>query len=381
MRLPGSERKSRRAALIVSLLLAFGAYAGEPGTPLPEPLTLPAALSMADATHPDIAAVEANNAARRAEQLAVEALTGVATRFDADDRADGMLLEHARQHRRTKILQRYLGVLLADVTFTLENEAMAMAYVRMDRARERHTLGQVSDIALAERTSLYQVARSQRYAAEARQRASRSRLALALNRPGELATTLLPPRLPGNHAERPELEEIEARALNDNTRLQALRLRMQAARQRLEASRRAADSATKGDARESDGMISRERVLSAAVAGHQAELARLRGRLDKLQLEVRQAVLDAWLELETLYVARQKASDYADYRDLYLDLNRALYEQEVNADLGDAMVKTSEARLGSVQTEFAIAETWARIRLLTGTSPEEMSASILGTEP
>jgi outer membrane protein TolC len=381
MRPPVSQRKPRGAALIVSLLLASWAYAGEPGSPLPEPLTLPAALSMADSTHPDVAVVEADNAARRAQQLAVEALTGVATRFDADDRADGMLLAHARQHRRTKILRCYLGVLLADLTFTLENEAMAMAYVRMNRARERHTLGQVSDIALAERSSRYQAARRQRYAAEAAQRASRSRLALALNRPGELATLLLPPRLPGNHDQRPELEEIEARALNDNTRLQALRLRMQAARQRLEATRKAADSAPKDEARESDGMISRERLLSAAAAGHQAELVRLQSRLGKLQLDVRQAILDAWLELETLYAARQAASDYADYRDLYLDLNRALYEQEVNADLGDAMVKTSEARLGSVQAEFAIARTWARIRLLTGTSPEDMSASILGTEP
>ncbi len=381
MRPPVSQRKPRGMAPIVSLLLAFGAYAGEPGTPLPEPLTLPAALSMADSKHPDVAVVAADNAPRRAEQLAVEALTGVAMRFDADDRADGMLLEHARQHRRTKILRCYLGVLLADATFTLENEAMARAYVRMNRARERHTLGQVSDIALAERSSRYQAARHKRYAAEAAQRASRSRLALALNRPGELAAVLLPPRLPGNHEQRPELEEIEERALNDNTRLQALRLRMQAARRRLEATRKGLDSAPKDEARESDGMISRKRVLSAAVARHQAELAWLQGRLDKLQLDVRQAILDAWLELETLYAARQKASDYADYRDLYLDLNRALYEQEVNADLGDAMVKTSEAHLGSMRTEFAIARTWARIRLLTGISPEDMSASILGTEP
>ena len=69
MRLPVSERKPRRAALIVSLLLASWAYAGEPGSPLPEPLTLPAALSMADSMHPDVALVEADNAARRAEPL------------------------------------------------------------------------------------------------------------------------------------------------------------------------------------------------------------------------------------------------------------------------------------------------------------------------
>ena len=381
MRPPVPECKPRGPALILSLLLASWAGAGEPATPLPEPLTLPAALSMADAAHPDVAAVEADNAARRAEQLALAALTGVAMRFDADDGADEMLLAHARQHRRTKILRCYLGVLLADVTFTLENEAMAMAYVRMNRARERHTLGQVSDIALAELNSRYQAARHQRYAAQAAQRASRSRLALALNRPGELAATLLPPRLPGNHDQRPDFEELQARALKDNTRLLALRLRMQAARRRLETTREALDSAAKVEPEQSDGMISRVRVLQAAVAGHQAELARLQGRLDKLQLNVRQAILDAWLALETLYAARQQASDYADYRDLYLDLNRALYEQEVNADLGDAMVKTSEAHLGSVQAEFAIARTWARIGLLTGTPPAEMSASSLGTRP
>ena len=64
-------------------------------------------------------------------------------------------------------------------------------------------------------------------------------------------------------------------------------------------------------------------------------------------------------------------------RDLYLDLSRALYEQEVQADLGDAMVKSSEARLRTAETEFAIARTWARIGLLTGKAPEDMTANML----
>lgn len=380
MSLPGIERGIARASILLLSLLAFGAYTAAPGAALPEPLTLAASLSLADTAHPDIAAVEADKAARRAEQLAVEALTGVPARFAADDEADEMLLTHARQHRRTKILRCYLGVLLADLAATRANEAMAIAYVRMDRYRERQALGQVSDIALAERVSHYQSMLRKRYAAEAEQRARRSRLAMALNRPGELAAVLLPPRLPNNQADRPELEGLETRALEHNTRLRALRLRMQAANQRRETARRAAQTVPKSDASPADGALSRERLLSAGVARHEAELARLQGRLERAQLRVRQAILDAWLELETLYVARQEATDYADYRDLYLDLSRALYEQEVNADLGDAMVQSSEARLRSAQTEFAIARTWARIRLLTGTSPKEMSADILGIE-
>jgi hypothetical protein len=153
---------------------------------------------------------------------------------------------------------------------------------------------------------------------------------------------------------------------------------MQAAHQRLAAAR---DAMAQDEARGSSATLAREGLLDAAVASHEAELARLQSRLDKAQLGVRQAILDAWLELETLYVAREQDNGYADYRDLYLDLSRALYEQKVSADLGDAMVKTSEARLRSAQTEFAIATTWARIGLLIGISPEEMSASILGTEP
>ena len=380
MRLSGFARVGRSGLLMLLLPMA-GASAGEPGAPLPEPLTLSAALSLADAAHPDVALVAADNAARRADQLAVEALTGTRARFAPDDEADGLLIVHARQHRRTKILRCYLSVLLADLAFALQSEATAIAYVRMDRARQRYALGQVSDIALAERASHYQSMRRKRYAAESAQRASRSRLALALNRPGELASVLIAPRLPGNEATRTALEQLETRALARNTRLRALRLRMGAAHQRLEAARAAASSTPRGDGQDSGATLSPARLLKVAVSRYQAQLAQVQGQLDKTQLGVRQAILDAWLELETLYVAREEDTGYADYRDLYLDLSRALYEQEINADLGDAMVKTSEARLRSARTEFAIARTWARIGLLTGVSPEDMSADILGTEP
>ena len=380
MSLSGFARVGRSGSWLLALLMA-GANAGEPGVALPEPLSLSAALSLADATHPDVALVAADNAARRADQLAVEVLTGVRARFASDDEADGMLVTHARQHRRTKILRCYLSVLLADLTYALHNEAMAIAYVRMDRARQRYALGQVSDITLAERASHYQSMRRKRYAAESTQRASRSRLALALNRPGELASVLIPPRLPGNETARTAFEQLETRALARNTRLQALRLRMGAARQRLEAARAAAGSAPQGDAQDSGATLSPGHLLKVAVTRYQAQLAQAQGQLDETQLRVRQAILDAWLELETLYIAREEDAGYADYRDLYLDLNRALYEQEINADLGDAMVKTSEARLRSARTEFAIARTRARIGLITGVSPEDMSASILGTEP
>ena len=275
-----------RARVLALPFLALGAWISAQAAPLPEPLTLEASLALADAPHPDTAAVAADNAARRADQLTLEALTGVPTRFAADDEADRLLILHARQHRRTKILRCYLGVLLADLAATESNEAMAIAYVRMDRARQRHALGQVSDIVLAELTSTYQSVLRKRAVAEAKQRARRSRLALALNRPGELPARLLPPRLPGNQAERPDLEPLQASALEQHTRLGALRLRLQAAEARLSAARKAL-AAADDDPVEKNSALSRSALLRAAVARHEAELARLRGRLDQVRLTVR----------------------------------------------------------------------------------------------
>lgn len=57
-----------------------------------------------------------------------------------------------------------------------------------------------------------------------------------------------------------------------------------------------------------------------------------------------------------------------DYRDLYLERSRALYELEVTSDLGDAMVQLSEAQLFKAQTFFELAVAWAKLDSLLGSS-------------
>lgn len=56
----------------------------------------------------------------------------------------------------------------------------------------------------------------------------------------------------------------------------------------------------------------------------------------------------------------------ADYRELYLDRSRALYEMEVKADLGDAMVRVSEAERNLRKIQFDITLGWARLETLVG---------------
>ena len=74
--------------------------------------------------------------------------------------------------------------------FRVQDEVMAIAYVRVDRARDRQELGQISDIERLAAETTYQEARSARYQAQTEQRIRRVQLAEALNRPGAIVEHL-----------------------------------------------------------------------------------------------------------------------------------------------------------------------------------------------
>ena len=55
-----------------------------------------------------------------------------------------------------------------------------------------------------------------------------------------------------------------------------------------------------------------------------------------------------------------------DYRELYIDRARYLYDIEDQADLGDSMVQQSAAAYFNARTEVDLALTYERLALLTG---------------
>jgi hypothetical protein len=67
-----------------------------------------------------------------------------------------------------------------------------------------------------------------------------------------------------------------------------------------------------------------------------------------------------------LQLARDAALSLGLYRDLYLDRTRSLYEMEVKADLGDAMIEQSRALKQEVMTDFCLVLTLAEIKALLG---------------
>ncbi|MBI5461525.1 MAG: TolC family protein [Gammaproteobacteria bacterium] len=395
---------------------------------LPEPLSLDHALSLAQEPHPDLQAAAAETDIALAQRDRARAAYGVnagvnaAARwiepadyaFDqshndaqaslvlskrlydfgrtranvaaADATLSGRQLRYAdtQTQRSLNILERYLDVLLADLRFRVEDEAMAIAYVRVDRARDRHELGQISEIALLAAETQYQETRSARYAAQAQQRTRRVALAETLNRPGQLSNTLEEPALDTIALEPPALEKTVAEILHDNPRLRALRAETEAARERIQAARAADRPVVSGRAEASEYQrqtgstdpwavgVQVEIPLytggrsSAERAQARAELTRSEAELARAELELRESAHTLWEEIEVLRASREEAQTRIDYRELYLDRSRTLYEMEVNSDLGDAMVVSSQARLRQAELDYRLLLDWARLNALRG---------------
>jgi hypothetical protein len=251
--------------------------------------------------------------------LACHALSfpGARAADEARDIAWGPLLPPLAA-QRLEIMQRFYDVLLADLSYARDNEAMAVGYIQFDRGVNRQELGQFSDLAVAELEAAYQLIRRQRAASDAARRLTRSLLAQALGTPRDLPKTLVEPVLPAEAAAAPELEPVVAAALAENQQVRA----------RLDAGDEAAD---------------------AVVA-----------------MAVRQRALELILRLDLLGVAAEQTRIESDWRDLKLDQSRTMYEMEVTADLGYSMSQQTKARRDELAVAFCRALTLAELDALQG---------------
>lgn len=398
-----------------------------PLTPLPEPLSLHEALASINHHHPLLLAAQADAALSQGELMRARAdddlridlslegrhiepsdlspnqdpndsravLTAHKTLYDfgrtahAKQAAELELGASEQQHalqiqsHRQLTIERYLKVLLADLTFDWRNEAMALSYVRLDNARERHSLGALSDVDLLALESTYQGDLLLRQRAELSQRQTRTRLALALGRPEELSSELLPPELPGIKNPLPELSALLNEARTQHLGLKALRNRLAAS----EAQRKAA-SATRYpslyaqlEAAEYERefgsrdpftailglnipLYQGERV-GARTATAAAQRQAIRSMMLAEEYRLNEQVLSLYQQIEALMAQLEQAEVQAEFRDLYLDRSRAQYDLEMKTDLGDAMVAQTYARRFSAETRFDLALAREQLAILT----------------
>ncbi len=422
-----AHRAVADVCLLGAVLALHTAAAAEGPVPLPSPLTLEQALAFAEAAHPDLELARARlelaraarleAAARRAarvyldlrpqtvqpaadgdgwvnDSLARLVLSKPLTDFGrtralekaaaAEQAAREQAFLDARQARRLEIMARFFDVLLADLRYSVDNEEMAFRYVRFDDLREHHALGRVSDVTLMEAENLYREALIRRTESEKRQTAARARLAAALNRPGKLPRDLVRPDLTAYERKIPEYQMLFEQARRANPWLAQLRQETEAARAVLVAERARRRPtldvefevaeyertfASRNDLRAGINLrvpIYQGGADTAAIARAQAVLEEREARLAKAEYDLSNTVLDLVQELETLKVRREAAHRRIAWRDLSLDRARALYEMEVRTDLGDALVRLTEAQYQAAQAEFEWALVWARIDALTG---------------
>ncbi|OOZ36432.1 hypothetical protein BOW51_07100 [Solemya velesiana gill symbiont] len=397
-------------------------------TPLPQPLTLPFALSLADEAHPELEQYRARLEAAEAYGEEVNALDDFKIGLEAqlrliepshkaqdDTRNDSRIklklqkklydfgrteaARHAaesahlgrqwdymdaRQKRRLEIMENFFKVILADLQYLRDNEVMTMAFLRWKKLQDTQETGKVSDIDLLEKENIFRREFKKRTLTENQQRISRSRLAISLNRPEDLPSQLEPPVLGSLKRELGEIEDLTRQALNNNPHLKALRARVAAAQQDVEYARAGGRPTIRGEVEAPaynkvtgsrdplaaavilEVPLSSGSAVDAGVARKQAVLRERRAQLLHAEQDVRQAVLELWLELKSLKVHMDEMNALADYRELYLDRSRALYELEVKSDLGDAESRIVDVQLQRAQTEFDMAMAWGRLDALTG---------------
>ncbi|KAB2312975.1 TolC family protein [Betaproteobacteria bacterium SCN2] len=412
-----------KRVLSASLLLAaVSALAAE------TPLTLEAALSTADAAHPVMQAARADLDLALADEkvagsvndatLAAEAILRRGRPTVGDDdwlddnvgrlvlrktlldfgresgqvaaarqevNARQLALMDTRDARRIDIMARFFDVLLADARYGAENEFMAVHYVRWDDSKKRHELGEMSDSQLAELEVRFQDARERRNRSLMAQRATRQRLANALNQPGRLPSVLALPQLGHNDLSLPTYEDLLPLALESNRKLLALQAQLNAVASRSDAIRASRaptldveviagdysrDTSTRD--RLSGGLVLNwplyqgERVDSR-LARQVAERTRLEAQVEQARRELSEGLLETLQEIEWLRSsARPAARAQIDYRDKALDRARAEYELEMRTNLGETMAETQQAAIRASEAEYRLALALARLEALVG---------------
>ena len=394
-----------------------------------KPLTLEEALATADAPHPDLTLAESDLAASLADRdqedsrqdfnLFLDGSLRTGKKPGEDWSADNIgrivarkplldfgrtaqsvaaadqevaarraALLDARAARRIDLMARFFDVLLADLQYTADNEFMTVAFLAWDNARERFALGQVTQPQLLELEARFQDTRERRTTSLQQQRATRQKLAHAMNHPDSLPSELAEPALPGNEQTVPEYETLLPRILEHNPALQGLDAKIQASDARIAATR--AERRPTLDAEVLGASYSRESVtrdqvsagllfnvplyqggrIDARVARERALRERLLAQRDKLKLGLSETVLDTLHEIEGLRGSSRPAADkQIEYRDWALERSRAEYELEIRTNLGTSMAETQTALLRRKRVEYQLALALARLAALSGELP------------
>lgn len=299
------------------------------------------------------------------------------------------LLKQIRLSKRLDVASKFFDIKLSDLKFSLDNEAIATAYVKYHKTQEKNDLKQASDVELLEAEFEYQQVRARRYESETLQRISRARFAESISRPDDLPDEVILPDFSYFSRKRPEYDDLLKIVMSNNLQIRAQQQLLEAASHELSASRKkngsvlstelelteySSESPTKNNWKASlkySVPLYENDSAKAVTARALSEWQKQKARLQHIESEIRQQLLEVWQQIHVLK-ARQDIDEVAEeYRELYQDRSRAYYEMEYRTDLGDSFVRVSEARLEKFKNNFNLALAWMKLSMLTGVTLEE----------
>lgn len=298
--------------------------------------------------------------------------------------------QYARDRHQIEITQRFFDVVLSDLKYAWDDEAMAIGFVRMDATRDRHALKRVSDIELLTSENAYQKTLTTRRTSEIAQRVSRQLLAETINRPGELSAELTAPESQLVGKELPELDALIEKAINRNLNLVAQRQRVIAANKALSAARKRWRPTLDAEIEVSEysrELSSREdwragfnlnvplyenELLQSSISKKRADWQIEKARLMQFETQLRQQIYDTWLRIQSLNTKAAELKVTEQQAERELDKSRGEYELELRTNLGDSLVNTSRVRYERAKNDFELILAWMRLALLGGDSPESV---------
>ena len=284
--------------------------------------------------------------------------------------------------RRIDIARRFFDVILSDLKYAWDTESTVVAYVHNESVKDRHALGEVSDVELFKSNDDHQVLFHKRAVTESKQRITRAMLAEVLNMPGMLSSNLKIPHLEYHNKILPEYNVLLEKLMQKNVQIRLQKTRVDSAHKKLLAARHqmrpllsaevevaeySRDSALKEDWRAALNLtfpLLEHAGVKAEVSRQRSNWLEQRAKLLSAQSQFRQRLYELWQEIHLLKSERLLLIQSMSYRELKLDQSRALYELEVETDLGDAMIAISEMRYKQAVTDFKLALSWMELLMM-----------------
>jgi outer membrane protein TolC len=300
--------------------------------------------------------------------------------------ASTQLINEKKAHY-LKILKAYFEVILSDLEFLYNNEAMAIAFIQFDRAKTNFDLKKLSELELLRIKTDYEKTNVERIQSQNKQRLRRLILAINLDQPEQLPSDLQSPDVStipsfSNNRELPDITELQTAALKNNLDLKKISYQIEAEKKQQQVfyankypiisgkletawySRELGGDDRAVAALSIDIPIYQGSEIQSQVGISSAKLNQLKAIHKSKSMQLQQQVMEIWINLQNLKQRYLQVKTELSYRELYLDKSRIEYESELKSDLGRAMVDLSATQLLEKKVLFEIAYQWAELDII-----------------